>query len=82
MKNAAEFISNHSIEMEWDDECGQNYGEYTSDGTLYQVWMEDKSSLQQKLTVMQANNIGGVAEWALGMETSDVWDLISAYVEG
>lgn len=82
MKNAAEFISNHSIEMEWDDECGQNYGEYTSDGTLYQVWMEDKASLQQKLTVMQANNIGGVAEWALGMETSDVWDLISAYVEG
>ena len=83
MNNAKEYISNHSISLEWDPETAQNYGEYTSsDGTLNQIWMEDKASLEQKLTVMKSNNIAGIAEWSLGMETSDVWDAISAYVGG
>lgn len=83
MKKAKEYINNHSLEMTWDGEVLQNYGEYTSsDGTLNQIWMEDVSSMEQKVNVMKANNIGGIAEWSLGMETSDIWDVISAYVEG
>ncbi|RKM58466.1 chitinase [Butyrivibrio sp. X503] len=83
MKNAKEYLGNHSVTMEWDPETSQNYGEFTSsDGTLNQIWMEDAASLEQKLNVMKSNNIAGIAEWALGMETADVWDVISAYVEG
>ena len=80
---AKEFISNHSIELQWDAEAGQNYGEYTgSDGTLFQIWMEDEVSLGQKIDAMRANNIAGIAEWSLGMETSEMWDVIEAYVNG
>ena len=82
MKSAKEYISNHSINMEWDPETSQDYGEYTSNGTTYQVWMENKASLEQKINVMKNHKIAGIAEWALGMESSDVWDAISAYVEG
>ena len=80
---AKEFIANHNIELQWDADAGQNYGEYTSsDGMLYQIWMEDEISLGQKIDSMKANNIAGIAEWSLGMETSEMWDVIAAYVGG
>ncbi len=83
MKAATEYIANHSIAMEWDAEAGQNYGEFTSsDGTLNQIWMEDALSISQKIDSMKAHGIAGIAQWSLGMETSDVWDVIASYIEG
>ncbi len=80
---AQEYISNHQIPMEWNADAGQNYGEFTSgDGTLNQIWMEDATSIGQKIDSMKAHNIAGIAAWSLGMETADIWDVISAYVEG
>lgn len=83
MKTAQDYITNHSIELSWDANCGQNYGEYTgNDGVLHQIWMEDATSIGQKIDSMKANNIAGIAEWSLGMETPDVWDVIASYIEG
>ena len=83
MKVAKEYISNHSIYMQWNSEAGQNYGEYTgSDGVLNQIWMEDAESIGQKIDSMRASGIAGIAEWSLGMETSDVWEVIANYVNG
>ncbi len=83
LKTAKEYIANHSIKMEWNPAAGQNYGEYTSsDGTLNQIWMEDVTSLGQKIDSMKANNIAGIAEWSLGMETGDMWEVIAAYING
>ena len=82
MQTAKEYISNHSIQMNWDAEAGQNYGEFTSsDGTLNQIWMEDATSIGQKIDSMRAQNIAGIAAWSLGMETADVWDVIASYIE-
>ena len=53
-----------------------------NDGTLHQIWMEDTESLGQKIDSMRASGIAGIAEWSLGMETSDVWDVIANYVNG
>ena len=83
MKTAKEFIANHNIDMQWNAEAGQNYGEFTtSDGVLTQIWMEDETSIGQKIDSMRANNIAGIAEWSLGMETPEIWDLIADYVGG
>ena len=82
MKVANDYVTNHGISLTWDAEAGQNYGEYTgADGTINQIWVEDAASIGQKIDAMKAQNIAGIAEWSLGMETSDVWDVISAYIE-
>ena len=36
--------------------------------------------MTQKLQSMKHHEIAGIAEWSLGMETADMWDIISAYV--
>ena len=51
-----------------------------ADGGTYKIWLEDSQSLEEKLKVIKANNLAGVAEWCLGMESSGIWDLILQYV--
>lgn len=80
MEMAEEYVSNHNIQTEWDEETCQNYGEYTDGDTLYQVWLEDEQSIQVKLTIMEKYGIGGVASWRLGYEKPEIWDEIQAYL--
>ena len=81
MSGATNVINDKGIEMNWDEETCQYYGEITdSEGTLYQIWNEEARSIEAKLSVMNAHGIAGVAEWALGFETADIWDVISAYM--
>ncbi len=83
MKTAKTYINNHGIELGWNENAGQYYGEFTdSDGVFNQIWMEDETSIGQKIECMKANNIGGIAAWAIGMETAEVWDVIAEYVGG
>ncbi len=80
MQTAEEYISAHNIVTEWDEATCQNYGEYTSGSSLYQVWLEDQDSIKVKLNIMEKYGIGGVAEWRLGFEKPEIWDLISEYL--
>lgn len=81
MTQAAEFIAKYDIDMSWDDTTCQNYGEKEMNGTLYQIWLEDKESISTKLNVMDNYGLAGVAEWQLGMEDKAIWGTIDEYVK-
>lgn len=80
MSDAQAFIDDNNIDMTWDETTCQYYGEIQKDDTYYQIWLEDSESIKTKLNVMENYSLAGVAEWKLGLETSDVWDVISDYV--
>lgn len=80
MEAAKEYADNHKMDLTWDDSVCQFYGETVSGETVYQLWLEDAESISAKLSVMKAAGIAGVAEWRLGLETADVWDVIDEYV--
>ena len=81
MDQIQEFIKNHNMTVDWNAAACQNYAEVSEDDATYQIWIEDAESIEKKLEVMQAHKIIGVAEWCLGMESSDVWDVISEYMK-
>ena len=81
MVTAEQFISNHGITAEWDETTCQNYGEYMDGDTYNQVWLEDADSIKVKLNVMENYGIGGVAEWRLGFEKPEIWDVIGEYLD-
>lgn len=81
MISAQEWIRLHSLTPAWDEETCQNYAEYTSDGTLHQIWVEDAESIKVKLNVMDKYNIAGAAFWRMGYETSDIWEVVREYME-
>lgn len=81
MGEGIQTLENNGIEASWDEETCQNYAEFEgSDGSLYQIWLEDDKSLEEKLTLVKDYDLGGVAAWRLGLETDSVWDLILKYV--
>lgn len=80
MGSSADWCAKNGVELNWNDETCQKYGEKEMGGTLYQVWLEDYESLEAKLSVMEAQNVAGVAEWKLGLETSDAWSAILNYL--
>ena len=80
MEMAEEYVKTHGMDVEWDDTACQNYGEYKSGDTLYQVWLEDEKSIQVKLNIMEKYGIGGLAAWRLGFEKPSIWDEIETYM--
>ena len=81
METAETFLNNHDVVPVWDEVTCQNYGEFQSGESLFQVWLEDKTSIEVKLNIMNKYQIAGVAAWKLGLENADVWDIIEAYVQ-
>lgn len=72
-------ISNSGATPVWDDSLKQNYIEYESEGSTYKLWIEDASSIEEKLKLMKEYNLAGVAEWKLGLEKPEIWDVILKY---
>lgn len=66
-------------EKVWQDDIKMYYAEYTQNGTEYKLWIEDARSIEEKVKLLSEYNIAGAAYWALGQETSDVWDGIVKY---
>jgi len=82
MTESATLLENHGVSPTWDDEAGCNYGEFEMQGSLWKVWLEDEESLAAKLSIMSTKGLAGAAFWKLGLESSTVWDDISAYAAG
>ncbi|MBP3475900.1 MAG: SH3 domain-containing protein [Lachnospiraceae bacterium] len=80
MEMAQQYIEEHGITTRWDETTCQNYGEYQSGDSYYQIWLEDADSIRVKLNIMEKYEIAGVAEWKLGFETASIWDVIAEYV--
>ena len=81
MAEAKAFMKEHDMKKEWNSTAGQNYAEKESGNKLYQIWLEDKKSIETKLDLMESNGLAGLAVWRLGLETNDVWDEIDDYVK-
>ena len=80
MEMAQQYIKDHNITTAWDEKTCQNYGEYQSGDSHYQVWLEDEDSIRVKLNIMNKYGIGGVAAWKLGFEVDSIWDVIEEYM--
>jgi len=80
MYTTANWCTEYGVELTWDDTTCQYYGEKEMNSTLYQVWLEDAKSIEAKLSVMEAHNVAGVAEWKLGFDTPEAWEVIKNYI--
>lgn len=80
MKDVQNLISANGATATWSDEDGQYYVEYENDGVTYKIWVEDATSIEEKLSVMKENNLAGASFWKLGLEDSTIWDTIIKYI--
>lgn len=81
MSEAKQRLENNNVEYAWNEETSQNYAEFEgADGSLYQIWLEDEKSIEEKMKLVKDYGLGGVASWKLGFENDSIWDVILKYV--
>ena len=80
MDNAQAIVKQAGVDTTWDKKAGQNYATWEADGSKYEIWLEDSKSIEAKLKLRKKYKLAGTAEWSLGQESSDIWNLIQKYV--
>ncbi len=80
MADAKSIVAQAGAAPVWDEKTKQNYASWEAEGSIYEVWLEDVSSLEPKLQLMKDYGLAGTAAWRLGQEESEVWELILKYV--
>lgn len=80
MNDADQKVKNNNAEPVWDDTTKQYYVEIEYDGATYQMWMEEETSIEEKMKLIKQYELAGVSSWRLGYERSSIWDVILKYV--
>ncbi len=65
-----------NVEKQWDDKLKQYYIEYKEGSYTKKMWIEDETSLKEKLSLIKEHNLGGVASWEKGMESEGFWTFL------
>lgn len=73
---AKEWVSQNKVELYWQEELGQYYGELQTEEGLKKVWMEEERSIGLKMDLIKKYDLAGVACWKLGFEPAELWEEI------
>lgn len=76
IKDALAWVEENGVDLYWQEELGQYYGEMSSEDGLKQVWMEEEVSLGLKTDLIEEYDLAGVGCWKLGFEPASIWDVI------
>ena len=71
----------NNIEKQWDDTLKQYYIEYKSGKDTIKMWIEDGTSIKEKVSLVSTYNLGGTACWRKDMETSNIRTIIREELE-
>lgn len=77
IKEAANYISKNNLKSTYDEKSGQNYVEYTKGDLTYKMWIEDSTSMKNRVNIVNTYGLGGLAAWQKGFETPDIWKTIN-----
>ena len=81
MGEANRVVSEHKVELYWDNVACQHVGSYDADGANWKIWLEDAESIAAKTDLVNKYNLTGTAAWKLGLEESSVWSVITEHLQ-
>lgn len=79
MHRAAEIIEDNNAVITWDDTSGQNLASFQIGNRTYKLWLEDSTSMKQRLELVDKYQLAGIAAWRRGLEKLEIWELIEQH---
>ena len=77
IETAKNWVKKNQVDLYWQEELGQYYGELQTPTELSYVWMEEEKSLGLKMDLIKDYDLAGVACWKLGFEDAASWSVIN-----
>ncbi|HZK33518.1 MAG TPA: glycosyl hydrolase family 18 protein [Tissierellaceae bacterium] len=80
MEGVNKFIYEKNIQLKWDENLHQFYGEVKKEDIKYRIWLEDINSLEIKASLIHKYDLAGIASWRKGYETMEVWEKLDGAI--
>lgn len=81
MDRVKEIIAAKKLTPVLDPAAGQNYVEYTEEGALKRIWIEDDLSIQARVALARKYDLAGVATWQRTFQTASIWKTIDEAIK-
>jgi len=75
MRQAKNKVKENNAAVEWDEESGQFYAEYSDGEATYKIWLEDENSINLRTSLVHKYDLAGAAVWSGNDAASYVWDI-------
>ncbi|MCC8127964.1 MAG: glycoside hydrolase [Clostridiales bacterium] len=76
LASARKWVDDNGVELYWQEELGQYYGEKRTEDAVWYIWLEEERSLTEKVALIKEYGLAGVACWKLGFDTAEIWEII------
>lgn len=76
MQDCIDFMEEYGLTSSFDEESGQNYVEYQKGSITYKLWIEDETSVKERVNLVNKYNLAGISGWRKGLETEGIWNVI------
>ena len=80
MKTAQAKIKQAGAQIVYDVASGQNYAQWSANGKVYKLWLEDEFSMTARVALIEKYKLAGVASWSKTFETANIWTVINRYL--
>lgn len=76
MQDCLDFVDYYNLTLTYDETSGQNYVEYTKGNLTYKLWLEDETSVKNRVNIVNEYDLSGICAWRRGFETDNIWNVI------
>ena len=77
LSSIQDYITKNKLTKKYLENLKQNYIEFKKGSLVYRMWVEDDTSIKNRMEIIKNNNLCGVAIYKLGYENNDILSLIN-----
>lgn len=77
MEAQNQLIEKYELSLIWDDTDKLYYATFFEEDAQVKLWIENGTTIKEKLKIVEDLGLKGVAGWRRGFETPDIWQVLS-----
>ncbi|NLB81649.1 MAG: hypothetical protein GX800_08590 [Clostridiaceae bacterium] len=77
MQTAQDRLEQEQVKAVYDERTGQNYASWEKEDSLFEIWLEDETSITNRLSIVEKYQLPGVASWSKEFAKSQIWSVIN-----
>ncbi len=77
MVSAQNVISSKGLSVAYHADTGQNYVEYQNGENTVKIWLEDETSIANRLDLVSKYDLAGCMCWRRGQEDASIWNVFA-----